>query len=317
MAKPPVIIGGQKVGRFKASWLLFKESWRFLRSDQEMLWVPIIVGVIQIFLFGVLVSMLLVSGLFFGETAIESDEKVSWLGYIFLFLFYVLGALSIAISQAIITHIVYIRVHGGNATLRDGITAAGNQFGALFMWAIITSTVGMILRAIAERSQIIGRIVTYLMGAAWNIMTYFVVPAIMIQKLSAPQAVKNSGRTFIATWGETLVSNVTLGLVFLCAHVLVLLAMIGLAIVSASLGFSGMLLLWIGLYVLWLLLATLVGGVLQSILRTLLYVYATEQTTDTLDFNRDLLENMLVKKAGVAEPVVNPTSPPVSPNSTY
>lgn len=310
MAKAPVMIGGQRVGRLKASWLLFKESWRFLRADKEMLWVPIIIGIVQLVLFGILVTLFVTGGLFFGEEAIGTEEKTSWLGYAFLFGAYVLGSLSLAFSQATITHIVYIRLHGGNATLGDGVRAARSRFGALFIWALITSTVGMILRAIAERSALLGKIVVMLIGAAWNVTTYFVVPTIMIQKLDAVPAIKTSARTFIATWGETLVSNVTLGAVFLLAHVIALFALVGLSITSMAVGAPGLIIVLFVIYVVWLIAAILVNTVLQSILQTLLFVYATEQQMNELDFNRELLENMLIRK-GVAPVPPTPALEPI------
>ncbi len=324
MAKTPVIIGGQKVGRLKASWLLFKESWRFLRADKEMLAVPIIVGIVQIVLFGILVALFISGGLFFGESAVGAEDNTSWFEYVFLFMAYLLGALSLAFSQAVITHIVYIRVHSGNATLGDGLRAAWARFGALLVWSLITSTVGMVLRAIAERSPLLGKIVVMLIGAAWNVTTYFVVPTIMIQKLEAVPAIKTSARTFIATWGETLVSNVTLGAIFLLAHVLVFLSFIGLVVSSFALDVPGLVYVWFGLYFVWLVGAVLINAVLQSILQTLLFVYATEHHMDNLNFNSELLENMLVRKGGSADnpripPTENltPVSPVLPPSPSY
>ncbi len=46
----------------------------------------------------------------------------------------------------------------------------------LFGYALIAATVGMILKAIEERAGFIGRIVIALIGAAWNVATFLVVP---------------------------------------------------------------------------------------------------------------------------------------------
>ncbi len=49
--KPPVLLNGQKVGRFLASLHLFKETWRFLRLDPDILAIPFIAGLLNILMF--------------------------------------------------------------------------------------------------------------------------------------------------------------------------------------------------------------------------------------------------------------------------
>jgi hypothetical protein len=41
MASKKVEIAGKQVGRIKAGWILFKEAWGYLRSDTEMVFIPL------------------------------------------------------------------------------------------------------------------------------------------------------------------------------------------------------------------------------------------------------------------------------------
>ncbi|MBY0538113.1 hypothetical protein K2P47_01795 [Patescibacteria group bacterium] len=289
--KTPIIIGGQKIGRLRASFLLFKESWRFLKADKELLLVPIFSTVFSGILIGLLTLVLITSSSSY-DKLVTGNEGLGYSEYIFMFGVYVVSAFSLALAQAIIVHIVYVRAHGGNATLGNGIARAFANWVPLLLWAVITSTVGMALRFISERSALVGRIVAGLLGAAWSILTFFVVPILILQKKTPFTAVSASATLFKKTWGETLVANVTLGLVFMVAHLVVLASFVGLLIYGVSTQNAVLLISSIVGVLLWLLIATLVYSALQGILKTLLYIYAAEDVVPE-NFNRELLESML------------------------
>lgn len=325
--KEKIVLAGQPIGRLKASWVLFKETFRFFKADPEIMWIPLITSVINVLVFG-LIIMVFVFVVLGGDFALSAEgEPSSPIELAFLFFVYVVGAFTLALSQAGITHIVYVRAQGGDATLTDGLRVAFSHWKSLLVWSVITSTVGLILRAIAERSKLLGMLVVMLIGAAWSVLTYFVVPAMVIDKHSAFSSIKKSGTVFRQTWGETLVSNISIGLVFLIAHLIMILSLIGLAVVAASLGASGgVILLLLMVFVLWLFITSLLQSSLNSILKTLLYLYASEGSVPQ-NFNRELLEKMLsrnnkntIESAPVASsvPPVTPQQVPVStPPPTY
>jgi len=284
-------LNGQPVGRIKAGWLLFRETWRFTMLDKELLLVPILSFVFHVVLFGILVSLALL--IMLGSTTEIPEDSPIWLG---LMLFaYVVGAFILAFSQAVISHIVYVRAHGGNASLAQGFVRAWSHGVSLFVWSLITSTVGIILHLISERSQLLGKILALVLGGAWGILTYFVVPAMVVSNMSAFTAIPQSGRVFRQTWGETVVSNISYTLIFFLLFVTWLLSGTGLVIVMLSLGMSSLAafiaLIWFIAAVFLLLVSSIFGG----ILKTLLYMYAVEGTVPT-NFNRELVEKMLVRQ---------------------
>jgi len=289
----PIILNGQRVGRVRASFILLKETFRFFWADKEMLWIPVITSIAQLFLIGLAVVFVIIpAGLFSDvESNTSSFQSVE---YLYLFLFYVIGAFSIAFTQAAITYIVYTRIHGGDATLGSGLRTAWAHAGSLFVWACITSTVGIILRAIAERSGLLVKLLVMVLGATWSVLTYFVVPAIITgDDKSAFTAIRQSGTVFKRTWGETIVTNISFGLAITLSFFILVIALIGLNVIfigSIEIMFvSGIIFIFVILGI------GLLSSVLGSVLRTLLYVYANEGTVPQ-DFNRELLENMLARK---------------------
>src|SRR6266571_1718145 len=162
-----------------------------------------------------------------------------------------------------------IRLSGGDPTISDGLKVARENIKRIAGWALVTATVGLILRAIAQRFGFIGRIIAGIAGAAWGIVTYLVVPVLIFEKIGPWAAVKRSGSLLRQTWGEAAGGYLTLGGIF------VLLALPALLVIL------------LGLVVYWLILG-LVGSAAQSILVTALYRYAT---TGELGFGlpRDLV----------------------------
>ncbi|MEY2665482.1 MAG: hypothetical protein RLZZ480_587 [Candidatus Parcubacteria bacterium] len=303
----PIIINGQRIGKLRASWLLLKEAWRYLQADKELLAIPLISAILGIILLGAIITgFLLSSGL---EAIVPKEgQGLTLLQTGFVFGIYIVCAFSAAIGQAGISNTVFTRAHGGNATLGNSLKVAFAHWPSLFLWSVITSTVGVVLNSIAERSKLLGKIVVALLGSAWSVLTYFVVPAMVIDKKSAFASIGTSTSVFKRTWGETLVSNITLGAAFLIIHVAALCLFIGVVVLSIVLDVPIVTLPAFVLYFIWLFLAVLTSSALDGILRTLLYIYASESTYPP-NFNSELLSQMLVRATPVptAVPTVSPS----------
>lgn len=299
----PIVLKGQRVGRIRASFILFRETFRFFWADKEMIWIPVIASIFQLFLIGLLVLFVLIPAGVFDESTSETTALTA-IEYGYVLVFYIIGAFTIACTQAAITHIVYTRIHGGNATLASGFGIAYKHAGSLFVWACVTSTVGLVLRAIAERSQLLVKLLVMLLGAAWSVLTYFVVPAIVIDNRSAFSAIKHSGVTFKRTWGETIVTNISFSLAMLVAFFALVVVLIGLIVMLG--GNTGALIVCGVVFIFTIIVMVLISTVLDSVLRVLLFVYANEGVVPE-NFNRELLENMLARTATIAPVAQNNT----------
>ena len=89
----------------------------------------------------------------------------------------------------------------------------------LLPWAVLSATVSLVLRAIEERAGIVGRIVGSLVGLAWSLVTFLVLPVLVIEQLGPIDAVKRSAELFKQTWGENMIANAGIGLVALFATI--------------------------------------------------------------------------------------------------
>src|SRR4029077_13330612 len=81
-------------------------------------------------------------------------------------------------------------------------------------WALVSATVGLILRIIEDRSARIGQIVAALLGMAWTVVSFLVVPILVIENKGPIAALKDSTALLKKTWGEQLVSNFSFGMIF-------------------------------------------------------------------------------------------------------
>jgi hypothetical protein len=122
--------------------------------------------------------------------------------------------------------------------------------------------------------RIIGMIVLSILGFAWSMMVFFVIPVIVVENTSGVAAIKRSSSTLKKKWGEAVIGNQGLGLItFLALFVLAGIPMfIGFAALNTSTVLGGTILaigLMIGMFVM------AAGSALDSTYRAVLYRYAT------------------------------------------
>lgn len=174
--------------------------------------------------------------------------------------------------------------------MQDGFRIALNHFGAILGYALISATVGMILRWVSERGSTLGRAVSSLLGLAWNIATFLVVPILVMEDVRPLDAIKRSVELLKRTWGEQIAGNLSIGLIFgLLSLGVVLLGVpaIVLAAMSKSLALIALTIL---AFVLLLVFLGLVNATLSGIYTAAVYQYAVTGETSGY-FRRDLVEN--------------------------
>ena len=168
-----------------------------------------------------------------------------------------------------------IRLKGGNPTLSDGFRIASQRLGKIVGYALISATVGMILRALSERSGLLGRIIISIISFVWSVATFLVVPVLVMEDIGPVDAVKRSAELLKKTWGEQLVANAGMGLVF--TLLMIGIIVIGGIITAAVSSFSnGLALLLVIVIVVALIALGLISSALGGIYQAALYRYATE-----------------------------------------
>jgi hypothetical protein len=265
--------------RLSRSWSLVKASASVLNQDKELLVFPLVsMGALSLV---VLAFALPIFGLgvLDGITG-GQDGRVEIVAYVVAFLFYFTQYLVIFYFNTALVGAAMIRLDGGNPSLGDGLRIANSRFGTIVGYALISATVGVILRAIQERVGFIGKIIVGLLGVGWAIATYLVVPVLAAQKIGPVDAIKESASLLRKTWGENLIGQAGLGFAFgliFFAVVVVSFGVLGLAIASNSVPVIVM----AGIVVLIAIaLTALIQAALTGIYAAALYRYATkgEQT---------------------------------------
>src|SRR5262249_51300502 len=160
-------------------------------------------------------------------------------------------------------------LRGQDSTLRSALDVANSRLHRLLPWAVVTATVTMVLQAIEERFGIIGTIVARLVGLAWNLVTFLVVPILVLEDLGVGDALKRSKDLFKKTWGENVIGQFGLGAVGM------LLTLPGLALIGigVAIGTAGIIVLG-AIGAIWLVAAAVIVSALSGIYRTALYHYA-------------------------------------------
>ncbi|WP_049623654.1 DUF6159 family protein [Frateuria defendens] len=273
-------------GKFSRSWALLKASAAVLREEPALLVFPLLSGVCLLLLaasFLVPVAMIALAGEHAGRHGLAPS------GYALMFGFYLVQYFVIVFFNTALVDCALRRLRGEPARLAAGFAVARSRWVGLLGYALIAATVGMFLRALQERLGLLGRLAAGLLGLAWTVATFLVVPVLASQDIGPIDAIRRSVELLKRSWGENLIGNLGLGAVFGVVGFLFALLAAGL-IVGAEMAQSTVALVTaVGLAVLAFVLLGLVQASLQGIYAAALYRYATDGEVGA-GFDRALLE---------------------------
>ncbi len=262
------------MGKIGNTWELVKQSFGILREDEELMLLPVLSAISCV---SVTASLLAGSGFFYyPQIKAAIAEQGSWhpsnnLIVGAMFVFYLANYFVIIFFNTALVSAAWIRLEGGDPTVRDGLRAAWNRLGVIFEWALVAATVGMILRAIEERSSLVGKLVAGLAGMAWTLATFFVVPVLAFENLGPVEAFSRSAQLFRKNWGEEVVGTFSFGLIFF------LLALPGIALPLLGGALFGGIGVTVGgcTMIIYFIFLSVVSASTHGIFLTALYRYAT------------------------------------------
>jgi hypothetical protein len=272
-------------------WQIAKQSFRVLKLDKELLLFPLLSGLACLVVMASFALPLWATGQFQAVQNNAGQMKESPLTWVVLFLFYFANYFVIVFFNSALIACAIIRFKGGDPTVSDGLGAAMSRLPQIAGWALVSATVGLILRAIESRSERVGQIVAGLLGMAWSAATYFVVPVLVVEQLGPVAAVKRSFAILRRAWGEALTANFGIGIIIFVAYLIAVVpAMLGLMTGHAALAAVGI----AATVVLWIVIA-LISSALQAIAIGAIYLYAAEGTVPGY-FDEDLLRSAFRRK---------------------
>ena len=252
--------------RFSRSWDMVKASAAVLRSDRELMLFPVLSGLATLMVLATFALPTFALRLFGDGWSLGG----ALVGFAFYFCTY---SVMIFFNCARVGAAM-IRLEGGDPTLSDGLAAARARLGAIFGYAAIAATVGVLLQALKGKdNNVIVRLVGSGLGMAWTLATFLVVPVLVSRDIGPVDALKQSVSLLRRTWGENAVGQLGIGAAFGLLTTGAVLASVLLVVLAAQASFA--LAIVVGLLC---LLAVLLLGVYQAALTgiysAVLYRYA-------------------------------------------
>ena len=148
----------------------------------------------------------------------------------------------------------------------------------ILVWGLIAGTVGLfiqILEGLARGSdapvplRIVAGLASFIIGIAWWIVTFFMIPMIVLERAGVMDSMGRSTELFKRTWGEDVTSHIGTGILMtLCIFVL-----IGTSIPLMYLGDLGVI-LGIIILAVGLLFTVLFFSTVEAVNRASLFYYA-------------------------------------------
>lgn len=258
--------------RIRRGWELAKASAAVLSADRELLVFPLLSGLASIVVMASFAIPLVGSELFasLGSTGGKvTAGLVTWAFY------FVMALVTIFFNTALVGAALE-RLDGGDPTVASGLRVATSRFGSILGWAALSATVGLLLKIAQNKSNRLGKIVVSLVGLAWNLATFLVVPVLAARGLGPIEAVKESGSLLRKTWGEQIVG--TGGISIIQGLVIFGLAIVGVpaVVLTAASAPAWVVGVVVAVLAVTIVMVILVGSALQGVYTAALYRYATK-----------------------------------------
>jgi hypothetical protein len=272
--------------RISNSFELARSSWDVLRRDKKFVVFPIASAIGCTLVLATFALPLAVVALR-GGMQMQANGHPPWWTYIVAFAFYFCNYFVIVFCNAALISCALMSFAGEEPTLGDGFRAAGARMPQILAWALVSATVGVVLKAIENAHERGGEIISAILGTAWTVVTFFVVPVLVVEKVGPFDAIRRSIDLLKRTWGEALVGHWGLGL-FMFLLMLPGFLAFGLAFAVLSVSVPA----GVGLIVLaivYLLACGAISSAMNTIFLAALYQYASYKTVP-LGFDRHIIE---------------------------
>ncbi len=279
-----------KMGHFKRSVELTKSAWHVLKLDKELMTLPLI-G----FLYSIVV--LVISGAVLGASSLVSGNGQSIIRAVAA----VVAAVGLTfVSSLIAGAICYAAIHrfeGGDPTVKGSLAAARQKAKPLFLFSVLTATIGLVLRVIEERIPVGGVIMSWLGSVAWSIASLFAIPFIVTsnEHLGPIEATKKSTSLIKQVWGESVLVSLGIGLIgILVTFGYLIIATLVTTLFGLGIGVSAGVV--VGILAILGFVALMIGlSVLGAIAKTAIFYWATTGKAPET-FNQELLRTALTPK---------------------
>ena len=250
---------------------LAKASWEVLKADKELMLLSVI---------STAAAVITVATFFVPLLAVDAGGASL---LVLVALYFVLAYITIFFNSALISA-ARERLEGGDPTVGSALRGAASRAGRILPWALISAVVSMILKTIKKPTGFLGRIALRKVGLAWSVVTFLVLPIIVIEGMGAIEAIKRSLNLLRSTWGENLGAQVGFRIIGFLA------ILPGLVLIALGVAVGGPATMpLIGVSVLWMALVAVVMSALSGIFQAALYHFAAEGEAPSGYFDSQIL----------------------------
>lgn len=271
--------------RLSKGWRMGIASLKIIQKNKQLVLFPIISGVALILVVASFVGITYASfGTDFDRIAQESTAT----DYVLTFLYYLIGYFVIVFFNVGLVHCTRIYLQGGEPNFADGVRFSMKRIPTILGWAVLSATVGLLLKAIQENSGVVGNILASIIGVVWSIVTFFVVPVLAYEEVGPFEALKRSGKIMKEKWGESIGASFSFGILSLVA-ILIIAVPLGFVfgMIHPVLGFS------IGILAVFLI-QSVVSSAEMVFIATVYHSVVEEQPVDA--FDSGLIDDLFVHK---------------------
>lgn len=85
----------------------------------------------------------------------------------------------------------------------------------LLKWGLLAATVGAVLYILEDNVPGVGSLTSALFNIAWALLTFFIVPVLVVERTGVLDGLHRSGTVFTETWGESVTASLGIGIISL------------------------------------------------------------------------------------------------------
>jgi len=277
--------GGRRIGigeRISRGWKITKLGMAVVRADPELMVYTFLSALFSLVAIGAAVSGSVGLDVITSDPECVGDDCGSEFAVAHMaiwFVFYLLVSVITVFWNAAIIASAYERLSSGtNPSFSYGIGQAMKCLPQILVWGIIAGTVGLFIKMLEglahdENSPVplrfVAGLASFIIGAAWWIVTFFMIPMIVLERAGVLDGMGKSTELFERTWGEDVASHVSTGILMTLCIILLICASYPLMLIG-ELGVAlGIVILAVGI-----LFAVLFFSTVEAVNRASLFYYA-------------------------------------------
>lgn len=182
------------------------QCWTLVKENRYFLVFPVVafaIGVVLILILGVPAVVLMASG---------TEEGAPWVaGLVLLVVMAYLIAFGTQFSMAALVAAADEELHGRQSSVGGGFGRARKRIGAIAAWAGLAALFKIAMAVIQDKAGTAGEIVSIVGGVAWRLVTFFVLPYIVLAEEGAITGIKDSAKLLKKRWGMRLSGGIRIG----------------------------------------------------------------------------------------------------------